>query len=128
VLAKNLFSVIVETLDVFEHDATVSAAAKVLASHPDVSIVAASDDILAQWAVQAAKAADLPIMAIGLGGSAEDLKATGLVATVDLKPEAQGNAAVRGLASVVRTKVCDNGQNPPCPEELIQPQSIIAGK
>lgn len=78
VLAKNGFSVIVETLDVFDHDATVSVVAKALAAHPDVSIVAASDDILAQWADQAARAANRPIMAIGLGGSAEDFKETKL--------------------------------------------------
>jgi ABC-type sugar transport system substrate-binding protein len=125
-LAKNDFRVILVALDVFERDIAVGAIAKALASYPDVSIIVASNDELARWAVEVAGEANRPIMAIGLGGSAEDLQATKLFATVDLKPEVQGREALRGLASVVRSKVCDNGQNPPCPEELIQPEAIIA--
>ena len=125
-IANRGFRVIVVTLNAYERNVALGATAKALAAYPDVSVIAASNDELAQWALEVAVEAKRRIMAIGLGGSMEDLQATKLVATVDLKPEAQGSEAVRRLASVVRSKVCDNGQNPPCPEELIQPQAIIA--
>jgi ABC-type sugar transport system substrate-binding protein len=133
-LARNNFSVVVVPLDGFERDEAARAITNALAARPDVSsIIAASSDELAEWAVEVAVETNRPIMAIGLGGSPEDLRATKLqptrvVATVDLEPEAQGREGVRRLASVVHSKVCDNGQNPPCPEELIQPQAVTAGR
>ena len=129
-LASGDFNVIVVTPEVFVRDATVGVAAQALAAHPEVSIIVSSNDELAEWGVEAAAKVNRPIISIGLGGSEEDLPKTRLTATVDLRPDIQGKDATRKLNSLIRNpkKVCDNNQNPPCPEELVEPQSIIANK
>ena len=101
-----------------------------LGADPHVAVIAASSDQLGLWAAEAALKAGREIKVIGLGASEEGLAAIGpggfLAGTIDLKPDAQGAAAVKGLAPVVDKDLCDNGQTPPCPEELIQPQTITA--
>jgi hypothetical protein len=66
------------------------------------------------------------IAVIGGDGSAAEMRETRLAATIDLRPELQGAAAVGDLASLVRQTVCPNGQNPPCPTHAIEPQPIFA--
>ena len=98
--------------------------------HPDVTVIAAAADVWALGAVAAAEHLKRPVQAIGLGDSAEAREAIGqrLAATVDLRPDAQGDAAVRALATVVNRGICDNGQNPPCPEQTVAPEAVLASK
>ena len=125
------FEVIGVTAKSFSPEEALSLAAQALDSHPDVTVVAAAADVWALGAVAAAERLKRPVQAIGLGDSAEAREAIGqkrLAATVDLRPDKQGDAAVQALATVVNRGICDNGQNPPCPEQTVAPQAVVAGK
>jgi ABC-type sugar transport system substrate-binding protein len=126
---ENNSAALVLTINSFSRDETIGRTTQALGADPHVAVIAASSDQLGLWAAEAALKAGREIKVIGLGASEEGLAAIGpggLAGTIDLKPDAQGAAAVKGLAPVVDKDLCDNGQTPPCPEELIQPQTITA--
>jgi ABC-type sugar transport system substrate-binding protein len=128
---ENVFQVAVVTTKSFSPEEALNLTVQALDSHPDVTVVAAAADVWALGAVAAAERLKRPIQAIGLGDSAEAREAIGqkrLAATVDLRPDKLGYAAVQALATVVNRGICDNGQNPPCPEQTVAPQAVVAGK
>jgi ribose transport system substrate-binding protein len=125
------YKVVVVTVPTFSSTAGADATAEALQAHPDIAVIAGATDVWALAAVEVAVEMKRSVKVIGLGASADGLQAVAdkkLIATVDLKPDAQGAAAVRELAMVVNKGVCDNGQNPPCPEQTIQPQPVLASK
>jgi ABC-type sugar transport system substrate-binding protein len=121
---------LVVTINSFSRDNAIAQTLTALSSNPHIAVIAASTDQLALWAVEAAAKAGQPVKVIGLGASEEGLAGIAnrsLSGTIDLRPDAQGSAAVSGLAPVAGDKhLCDNGQKPPCPEQLIQPQTITS--
>ena len=121
---------LVITIDSFSRDNTIAQTLMALTSNPHIGVIAASTDQLALWAAEAAAKAGQPVKVVGLGASEEGLAgiANGsLSGTIDLRPDAQGSAAISGLAPVAGDKhLCDNGQKPPCPEEVIQPRTITS--
>jgi ABC-type sugar transport system substrate-binding protein len=130
VVAKETQSAaIVLTINSFSREEAIDRTFNALAADPHVAVIAASTDQLGLWAAEAAAKAGRQVKVIGLGASEEGLAgigAGGLAGTIDLRPDAQGSAAVKGLAPVAEKHLCDNGQEPPCPEELIQPRTITS--
>jgi ABC-type sugar transport system substrate-binding protein len=126
---QNQSAALVLTINSFSREEAIDSIFKALAADPRVAVIAASTDQLGLWAAEAAANAKRQVKVIGLGASEEGLAAIGaggLAGTIDLKPDAQGSAAVKGLAPVAEKHLCDNGQKPPRPEELIQPRTITS--
>jgi ABC-type sugar transport system substrate-binding protein len=120
---------IVLIINSFSREEAIDRTFNALAADPHVAVIAASTDQLGLWAAEAAAKAGRQVKVIGLGASEEGLAGIGagsLAGTIDLNPDAQGSAAVKGLAPVAEKHLCDNGQKPICPEELIQPRTITS--
>ena len=120
---QNKYDVLVLTIRSFSEEETIGMTLQALSSNAHVAVIAASDDQLGIWAVEAAAKATAQVKVIGLGASEQGLAAIGVggfVATIDLNPNEQGRAAVKGLAPVAEKHLCDNGQKPPRPEHLFR--------